>query len=214
MKKLHLLIIIVATLFFTGGCNEIEKNVESVRSKVGSAETLSEKLPLSKELQKEIDSLPNQYENKKAGFAFKYPSNWGEVEQYESGDVSIDRLNNAEERTGAYAYITIYTDSPTRAPMLNDKLFEVETELQMTKDGWTDLKFEKVTKHKWKDGVWFVTEYEGKSDGYQIYAQEYYWENKEGNIRIFGFFFYDKEELAVAQREIEQIVYSLNPNFK
>lgn len=213
MKKWQLLIIIIAVFFLTSGCSDIEKDVESVKGKLGFASELAEKFPPSKDLQKEIENLPNQYEDKEAGFSFKYPSNWGALEQYEGGDVSIDRMNDAGERTGAYVYLTVYKESPTEAPTMNDKLFAVETDRQMTQDGWTDLKISKVTKHEWQNGVWFITEYEGKSDGYKIYGQEYYWENQEGNIRIVGVSFYDETELKMAQEEINQIVYSLNPNF-
>lgn len=214
MKKWHLFTILVVAIFFVGGCSEIEKDVDSIKAKAGFSTVPANKFPPSKELQKAIESLPNQYEDKEAGFSFKYPANWGALEQYEGGDVSIDRMNDAGERTGAYVYITVYADNASEAPTMNDKLFAVETDRQMTQDGWTDLKIEKVTKHEWQNGVWFITEYEGKSDGYQIYGQEYYWENKEGRIRIVGVSFYDQAELKIAQEEIDKIVYSLNPNFK
>lgn len=213
MKKWQLLIILLATFIITAGCSEVEKDLESLKDKAGFASTAAEKFPPSAELQKAIEALPNQYEDKETGFSFKYPSNWGVLEKYDGGDVSIDRMNDAGERTGAYVYITIYNNSPTDAPSMNDKLFAVETDRQMTQDGWTDLKIEKVTKHEWKDGVWFITEYEGKSDGYKIYGQEYYWENEKGEIRIVGVSFYDQAELKIAQGEIDQIAYSLNPNF-
>ena len=105
--------------------------------------------------------------------------------------MSIDRLNEKGEKTGAFIYVTIYDNDPSEAPTMTEKLFAIETEKQLKEDGWTEIKMGKVSKD-----------------------QEYYWEDGNGKIRIVGVSFIDKDEMVKAQPEIDRIVYSLNANLK
>lgn len=215
MKRMLIGILIMVSAFLVSGCDALERDISELKDKIGFSDSLESKFPPSDGLKKEIQALPQFYEDKEKGFSFRYPKNWAYLETYEGGDVSIDRMNEKGEKTGAYIYITIYENEPSDAPGMSEKLFAIETERQLKEeDGWKDLKVGKVSKHQWQGATWFISEYEGMYDGYKTYGQEYYWEDAQGKIRIIGVSFYDKDEMRKAQPEIDQIVYSLITNTK
>jgi hypothetical protein len=163
--------------------------------------------PPSAELLNEGKSLPQVYRSDK-NFSFRYPDNWGELEVYDEGDVSLERLNEKGERTDGAFFVSVYTNEPSGAPQMDEILFGVDTEKQLKEDKWTDVEIKQVKKHKWQDGVWFITEYEGNYKGMKKYCEEYYWEDNKGNVRIFDVSFYKKESLEKARPEFMKIIYS------
>ena len=214
MRRLLLGICIVFLATMVSGCDTVEKDIAALREKIGLSDSSSGKFPPSDKLLKEAQALPQVHEDKEKGFSFRYPKNWTNLETYDGGDVSIDRLNEKGEKTGAFIYITIYDNDPSEAPTMTEKLFAIETEKQLKAEGWTEIKMGKVSKHQWQGAAWFVSEYEGMNEGHKTYDQEYYWEDGNGKIRIIGVSFIDKDEMVKAQPEIDRIVYSLNANLK
>ena len=198
-KKWLIGLLAVVVLLISGCSDKVDVNLLKKDGAQG--------FPPSEDLLKEAKALPKEYKSEK-NFSFRYPQNWGALETYEEGDVSLDRLNEKGERTDGALFISVYTNEPSGAPQMDEILFGVDTEKQLKEDKWTDIEIKQVKKYKWQDGVWFITEYEGKYDGKKEYCEEYYWEDSKGNVRIFDISFYQKESLEKARPEFLKMIYS------
>ncbi len=163
--------------------------------------------PPSAELLNEGKSLPQVYRSDK-NFSFRYPANWGELEVYKAGDVSVNRLDSNGNVIDGLFFVSVYSNEPTDAPDNDVTTFGKDTKDQLEEEGWSSVQIKSVEKYNWQGGVWFITAYEGIYDGQKEYCEEYYWEDSQGNTRLLDVSFYDKTEMERARPEFMKIIYS------
>ena len=108
--------------------------------------------PPSAELVNEGKALPQVYQSEK-NFSFRYPANWGELEVYEAGDVSVNRLDSRGNVIDGLFFVSVYSNEPTDAPANDVTTFGKDTKDQLEEDGWSSVQIKSVEKYNWQGGV-------------------------------------------------------------